>query len=182
MFPLFSRHAPCSNLGLDFPHTCPPCLGNEPAALHLSFRLPLCVGHDRWLETSRGLLPRALDKGSRWSINQFTPRASDQPINQSLSQQMLLLSLSKRAGSGVLEVVSPTKAEGLKVSAGRKKSDFSCFDQNFNLFRAHYSHLFSLEDNFFLSFSHKVPYFSMMCDVSLMCLWLPLTKLLFCLR
>lgn len=46
---------------------------------------------------------------------------------------MLLLSLSKGAGSRVVEVVSPNKAEGLEVSGSRKKSDFSCFYQDFNL-------------------------------------------------
>lgn len=46
---------------------------------------------------------------------------------------MLLLSLSEGAGSGVVEVVSPTKAEGLEVSGSRKESDFSCFYQDFNL-------------------------------------------------
>lgn len=37
---------------------------------------------------------------------------------------MLLLSLSEGAGSRMVEVVSPTKAEGLEVSEGRKESDF----------------------------------------------------------
>ncbi len=46
---------------------------------------------------------------------------------------MLLLSLSEGAGSGVVEVVSPTKAVGLEVSGSRKESDFSCFYQDFNL-------------------------------------------------
>ena len=46
---------------------------------------------------------------------------------------MLLLSLSEGAGSGVVEVVSPTKAEGLEVSGSRKGSDFSCFYQHFKL-------------------------------------------------
>lgn len=46
---------------------------------------------------------------------------------------MLLLSLSEGAGSGVVEMVSPTKAEGLEVSGSRKESDFSCFYQVFNL-------------------------------------------------
>lgn len=44
---------------------------------------------------------------------------------------MLLLSLSKGAGSRVVEVVSPTKAEGLEVSEGRQESDFSRFYQDF---------------------------------------------------
>lgn len=61
------------------------------------------------------------------SINQFTPQASDQPINQSLSQQMLLLSLSERAGRGVVELVSPTKAERLEVSGRRTEIHFSSF-------------------------------------------------------
>lgn len=43
-------------------HTCPLCLGNEATALHLSF-ISSCVRHDRWPGTSRGLLPRASDKG-----------------------------------------------------------------------------------------------------------------------
>lgn len=46
---------------------------------------------------------------------------------------MLLLSLSEGAGSGVVEVVSPTKAEGLEVCGSRKESDFSCFYQDFKL-------------------------------------------------
>lgn len=46
---------------------------------------------------------------------------------------MLLLSLSEGAGSGVVEVVSSTKAKGLEVSGSRKESDFSSFYQNFNL-------------------------------------------------
>lgn len=46
---------------------------------------------------------------------------------------MLLLSLSEGAGGGVVEVVSPTKAEGLEVSGSRRESDFSCFYQDFNL-------------------------------------------------
>lgn len=45
---------------------------------------------------------------------------------------MLLLSLSEGAGSGVVEVVSPTKAEGPEVSGSRKESDFSCSYQDFN--------------------------------------------------
>lgn len=44
---------------------------------------------------------------------------------------MLLLSLSGGAGSEVEEVVSPTKAEGLKVSG----SVVSQLYQNFNLWR-----------------------------------------------
>ncbi len=40
---------------------------------------------------------------------------------------MLLLSLSEGAGSGVVEVVSSTKAERLEVSRSRKESDFSFF-------------------------------------------------------
>lgn len=43
---------------------------------------------------------------------------------------MLLLSLSEGAGSGMVEVVSPTKAEGLEVPGNRKESDFSCFYQD----------------------------------------------------
>lgn len=46
---------------------------------------------------------------------------------------MLLLSLSEGAGSRVVEVVSPTKAEGLEVPGNRKESDFSCFYQDFKL-------------------------------------------------
>lgn len=46
---------------------------------------------------------------------------------------MLLLSLSEGAGSGVVEVVSPTKAEGLEVSGSRKGGDFSCCYQGFKL-------------------------------------------------
>lgn len=46
---------------------------------------------------------------------------------------MLLLSLSEGTGSGVVEVVSPTKAEGLEVSGRKKESDFSFFYQDFNL-------------------------------------------------
>lgn len=46
---------------------------------------------------------------------------------------MLLLSLSEGAGSGVVEVVSPTKAEGLEVSGSRKGGDFSCCYKGFKL-------------------------------------------------
>lgn len=57
---------------------------------------------------------------------------------------MLLLSLSGSAGSEVEEVVSPTKAEGLKVSG----SVVSQLYQNFNLWRPKtpiFSKLFTLK-------------------------------------
>lgn len=44
---------------------------------------------------------------------------------------MLLLSLSGDAGSGVVEVVPPTKAEGFEEPGNRKESDFSCSYQGF---------------------------------------------------
>lgn len=72
---------------------------------------------------------------------------------------MLLPSLSEGAGSGAVEVVSPTKAEGLEVSGSRKESNFSCFYQDFNLLWAHLSHSFSLDDFSFQAFPMTFPAF-----------------------
>lgn len=57
---------------------------------------------------------------SRQSINQFPPRAPDQPINQSASQQMLLC-LREGAGSGMVELVTQTQTQ---VSSFWKENDF----------------------------------------------------------
>lgn len=38
--PIVLSACPRSHLGWDFLHTCPPCLGNEPTALHRSFVFP----------------------------------------------------------------------------------------------------------------------------------------------
>lgn len=111
-------HAACSHLGWDFLQTCPLCLGNEPTALHRSFIFPCVLDMtDEWGPPelcSLGLQIKATPT-SRQSINQFTPRAPDQPINQSVSQQMLL-SLRVGAGSGMVELVPPTQAERSQVS------------------------------------------------------------------
>lgn len=122
----FCPHVPivrsaCSHLGWDFLQTCPLCLGNEPTALHRSFIFPCVLDMtDEWGPPelcSPGLQIKA-SPISRQSINQFTPRAPDQPINQPVSQQMLL-SLREGAGSGMVELETPAQAESSQVS-GRK--------------------------------------------------------------
>jgi len=47
---------------------------------------------------------------------------------------MLLLSLLGGAGSEVVALASPTKAEGLQVSGSGRESDFSFFHLHFCLF------------------------------------------------
>lgn len=129
-FPLFSQLASlfpfCLSWLLLFMPP-PPCLGNEPTALHLSLIFPCVLDMtDEWGPPelcSPGLQIKAAPT-ARWSINQFTPQAADQPINQSLSQQMLLLSLSRGARSGVVEVVFPTKARGWKCLGIEWEADF----------------------------------------------------------
>lgn len=122
----FCPHVPivcsaCSHLGWDFLQTCPLCLDNEPTALHRSFIFPCVLDMtDEWgpPELCSPALQIKATPTSRQSINQFTPRAPDQPINQSVSQQMLL-SLKEGAGSEMVELVAPTQAERSQVS-GRK--------------------------------------------------------------
>lgn len=126
MFPLFTRHAPI--LAETFSKHAPPHLGNEPTALHLSVIFPCVLDMtNEWGPPelcSPGLEIKAAPT-SKQSISQFTLRASDQPINQSVSQQMLP-SLREGAGSGMVELVTPTKA-----SSFWKESDFSCFVPGF---------------------------------------------------
>lgn len=73
---------------------------------------------------------------------------------------MLLLSLSGEAGSEVVEVVSPTKAEGLEVPGIRKESDFSCSYQGFKLCGLRSPICLSPEDVFSPTFSASFPIFS----------------------
>lgn len=124
----FCPHVPivrsaCSHLGWDFLQTCPLCLGNEPTALHRSFIFPCVLDMtDEWGPPelcSPGLQIKATPT-SRQSINQFPPRAPDQPINQSASQQMLLC-LREGAGSGMVELVTQTQTQ---VSSFWKENDF----------------------------------------------------------
>lgn len=98
---------------LGFYHSHPPsspfkhtvlCLGNEPAAPHLClvFHRVLDMTDERGPPElcSPGLQIKAAPAAGR-SINQLILWAADQPINQSASQQMLLLSLSDAACGGV---------------------------------------------------------------------------------
>lgn len=73
---------------------------------------------------------------------------------------MLLPSLSGEAGSEVVEVVSPTKAEGLEVPGNRKESDFSCSYQGSKLCGLSSPICFSLEDIFSPTFPLLFPIFS----------------------
>lgn len=123
MFPLFAWHAPI--LAKTSSKHAPCVLVMNPQLFFTPSSSPVCwtwqMSGDLQSFAPPGLQIKATPT-SRQSINQFTPRAPDQPINQTVSQQMLS-SLREGAGSGMVELVTPTQAERSQVS-GRKVENY----------------------------------------------------------